>query len=430
MFICSACQKSYSKWQGKCDGCNSWNSLSEAPEVKLTRQRGSKKSATSFEIQKPVKLEELVTKNNNDNLITTGIGEFDNTVGGRLINGQVVLLAGAPGIGKSTLSLQITEGLSKKNKKILYVCGEESPEQIKHRADRLKLKLQNVLFLPETNAKKIETYVASHSNEIQILFIDSIQTLYNPEIPSTSGSVSQISECTNLITNLSKGFGITTFIIGHITKSGDIAGPMILEHMVDTVLFFEGDKRNELRILRVEKNRFGSTDEAGIFKMSQNGLTEVLDTKELFNSNSGGSVYSIVLEGTRPIVVEVQALATKSYFPNPRRTTSGFDINRLYILLAIIEKKLKLRMGEYDVYLNITGGLKITDPGLDLAVIKAVVSSVKDLKLNSSDVYFGEVGLNGEVRKVFLEEKRNKEANRIGFAKVYNSFIKNINSLN
>jgi len=350
-----------------------------------------------------------------------------------MVQGQVILFSGEPGIGKSTLTLQIIETLSQQGLRVVYISGEESPHQIKERADRLKLKLTNVLFLPEVNVTNLERYISSHSKEIDFIVVDSIQTLINPEIASSSGSVSQVAEATNRITSLAKGLNITTLIIGHVTKSGDIAGPKIVEHMVDTVIYFEGEKRYEFRVLRIEKNRFGPSDEVGIFRMSNEGLVEVRDTKELLNQSKNeepGSVFSLVMEGSRPVAIEVQALATKTYFPNPRRTTSGFDLNRLYILLAIIDKKLKIPTWDFDVYVNITGGIKITDPGLDLAVIAAVISSIKDKPISGNKVYFGEVGLTGEIRKVYFEDKRIKEAKRIGFdGIVSNKQFKNVKDI-
>jgi DNA repair protein RadA/Sms len=427
MFICSNCQKTYSKWMGQCENCGQWNTLKEIENSKIAISKGKKGKNLSTISSEPVRLSQISSKKglvNPELNIVTGLKEFDNTIGGRILPGQVILLAGSPGIGKSTLTLQIADALSQKNLSILYICGEESPEQIKHRADRLKLQLSNVLFLPETNIKAVESFVAAKNREIDLIIVDSIQTMYDPSVLSSSGSVSQIAESTNTITGLAKGYGIITFIIGHVTKSGDIAGPKILEHMVDTVLYFEGEKRYEFRVLRVEKNRFGPTDEAGIFKMTELGLSEVKDTKELFenkNQNSSGSVYGLILEGTRPVVVEVQALATKTYFTNPRRTTSGFDLNRLYILLAILDKKRKLKTGELDVYVNITGGIRITDPAIDLAVAAAIISSIKDTVVDKRNIYFGELGLTGEVRKVYLEDKRIKEAHRLGFEKIFSS---------
>ncbi|MFS8131140.1 MAG: DNA repair protein RadA [Candidatus Dojkabacteria bacterium] len=427
MFVCSNCGKNYSKWQGKCDSCNLWGTLEENKSQTMNFKRSGKasKKGVTTSTANAVNFKDLFKESKTNKFeLKTGINEFDNAMGGRLVSGQVILLSGAPGIGKSTLSAQITEAFSLAKLNVLYICGEESPEQIGYRVKRLGLKHENVLFLPETNIAAIENYVASNSDKIDIIFIDSIQTIYSPDILSTAGSVSQISEGTNRITNMSKGYGITTFIIGHITKSGDIAGPKILEHMVDTVVYFEGDKRMEFRILRVEKNRYGPTDEVGLFRMTEKGLAEVKDTKELFDPNKNdapGSVYSMVMEGTRPVVVEVQALASRSYFSNPRRTTSGFDLNRLFIILAIIEKKLKLNTGELDVYVNITGGIKVNDVGLDIAVVKAVISSIKNEIVPKTSIYFGEVGLTGEIRKVFLEDKRIKEAKRLGFENIFSN---------
>lgn len=432
MFQCEKCGKHYTKWQGQCTICGEWNSLSEIPDAVRTKGRSKgKHQSASVEVTQPVKLNELGKEGGaKSEAIQSGIYEFDNTVGGRILPGQVILFAGSPGIGKSTLTLQIIDKLSTQKKHVLYVCGEESPYQIKQRADRLQLELKNVLFLAETDIRKVENYIVTNQNKLDMIVVDSIQTMYEPTTLSSSGSVSQIAESTNILTNLAKGFGLATIVIGHVTKSGDIAGPMILEHMVDTVLYLEGERRFEFRILRVEKNRFGPTDEAGIFRMANGGLIEVKDTKDLFDAKkeeASGSVYALVLEGTRPVVVEVQALVTKTYFSNPRRTTSGFDLNRLYILLAILDKKLKMHTGDFDVYVNITGGIKVNDPAVDLAVLQAIISSLKDIKIDNTNVYFGEVGLTGEVRKVYLQEKRIKEGKRLGFSKIYSSeMLKNV----
>lgn len=434
MFICSNCQKTYLKWQGQCDNCKMWNTLVE--DTNAINPKLAKKGKTALRVAndvKPVRLSDLAkdskTASKKELAFTTGIYEFDNTIGGRIVPGQVFLFSGEPGVGKSTLSLQITETLSKLGLNILYVCGEESPLQIKHRADRLNLKLDNVMFLPDVNMDTVETYIVSHRDKIDCVIVDSIQTMFDPNVVGSSGNVAQISECTNRIVSLAKGYNIVTFIIGHVTKSGDIAGPKIMEHMVDTVLYLEGDKRYEFRVLRVEKNRYGSSDEVGLFKMTGQGMIEVKDTKDLFDkqkAEASGSVYALVMEGTRPVVVEVQALATRSYFSNPRRTTSGFDLNRLYIILAIIDKKLKMHTGEFDIYINITGGIKITDPGLDLAVMQSIVSSLKDKIVPRNNVYFGEVGLTGEIRKVFMEDRRVKEAKRLEFKNIFSSKEKNI----
>lgn len=417
MYICSNCQSEFSKWAGQCENCKQWNTFVEQ-EITDKPTKGKKVKKSKAEPARSVRFCEIKAEGGSEKPILTGIHEFDQTIGGRIVEGQVILLAGSPGIGKSTLSLDITEKLSSQGKQILYVSGEESPAQIKHRADRLELGLENVSFLPEYNAKHIEKHISSRRKNIDFVIVDSIQTLFSPDVASTAGSVSQISESTNILVNLAKGFSIPMIIIGHVTKSGDIAGPKILEHMVDTVLYFEGDKKHDLRMLRVEKNRFGPTDEVGIFKMTEAGLKEVQDTKELFDlkkDKEPGSVYGMAVHGNRPVVVEVQALATKSYFSIPKRTTSNFDVSRLNILLAIIDKKLRLKSHEYDVYVNITGGINFKDPGLDLPVLKAIVSSIKNEPVARTEIYFGEVGLTGEVRKVFMHERREKEAKRLGF---------------
>lgn len=422
MFTCSNCSKEYSKWQGKCEGCNEWNTIVEIAQT-VSPKSSRSKTKLNFKDVKTVKLSDIPKAVNLRKMIS-GIKEFDNTVGGGIISGQVILLSGEPGAGKSTLALHLLEALSKQGIKSLYVAGEESPEQIKHRADRLGLVESNAEFLQETNIELIENYVVSKIKNFDLILIDSIQTLYSTNVSSSSGSVSQVSECTDRLTNIAKGYGVPIILIGHVTKTGNIAGPKILEHMVDTVLYFEGDKKYEYRMLRVEKNRYGSTDEVGLFKMTEKGLKEINDEKELYNPQSKdniGSSFSIALEGNRPIVVEVQVLATKSYFEIPRRTTSGFDKSRLHIILAIADKILKLKTYQYDIYVNLTGGFSIKDPALDLAVLKALISSIKNIPVSSSIAYLGEVGLTGEIRKVFMQEKRIKEAKRLGFQKVLSS---------
>lgn len=429
MYICKECKKNYSKWQGKCDSCGTWGSLEESSipvnkDYSGSKTRRRRSASDHFDQIIGTNLSNLTLENTNYFDIKSGIDEFDNAIGGRIVAGQVILLGGTPGIGKSTLSSQLTESFSIQGLKVVYICGEESPMQIKKRIDRLGLKHANVIYITETNIDNIEHFVEKNLNDIDIIFIDSIQTIFTKELNSTAGSIAQISECTTRIVNLAKAHNKATFIIGHVTKTGDIAGPKILEHMVDTVLYFEGEKRFELRMLRVEKNRFGPTDEVGIFKMSVRGLVQVKDTKELFDSTQediAGSVYSMVLEGNRPIALEVQALVTKTYFSQPRRTVNGFDFNKLNILIAIIEKILNISMWEYDIYVNITGGIKTSDAGIDLAIIKAILSSLKNTPVSRRSIYFAEVGLTGQLRKVWLEDKRTKEAKRIGFENIFNS---------
>lgn len=416
MYNCENCNKEYSKWQGKCDSCQEWGTIREGTTTEPTiRSRGKKESKVTRKVTK------FELKEGKFETIETGIAELDNSLGGRMIRGQVILLSGSPGIGKSTLSSQLADKLSTRKYKVTYICGEESPEQIHQRLKRLKLKAENVDFIQEYEINHISAYIEENKANIDVLIVDSIQTVYSANLTSMQGSVSQVSECTSMLTSLSKAYGITTIIIGHVTKSGEIAGPKLLEHIVDTVMYFEGDKTSDLRILKGEKNRFGPTDEVGLFQMTESGLKELSDTKDLFSKDkpeNEGSVYSMVLEGNRAFVIEVQALATKTYFSNPRRATSGFDLNRLYILLAVIDKNLRLTTGEYDIYVNITGGLKTSDRGLDLAIIKAIVSSIRNIKVKNDSVTFGEVGLTGEIRKVHLQEKREKEAKRMGFSNV------------
>lgn len=434
MYICNVCQKSYTKWQGRCDSCETWGSLEESSS-KTKFSSGAKtqrKKSSEIATITPLKLHELTDDKNLSHFLTSGIEEFDNTVGGRLVAGQVTLLAGTPGIGKSTLCSQLTEAFSTQGKSVLYICGEESPIQIKQRTERLGFRQENVDYIAEVDIAKIEVFLELNSSKYSLVFVDSIQTIFTGELNSSSGSISQISECTNRLVSLAKGLNVAMIIIGHVTKTGDIAGPKILEHMVDTVLYIEGEKRMELRILRVEKNRFGPADEVGIFKMESSGLKQITDTKELFDPNieeAAGSVFSMSVEGNRPVVIEVQALATKSYFPQPRRTASGFDFNRMNILIAVIEKILKISMGEYDVYINITGGMKINDSGLDLAVIASIISSVKNKVIPRSTIFFGEVGLTGEIRKVWLEDKRIKESKRLGFQNLVSREIGNVRNL-
>ncbi len=427
MFKCTNCSKEYSKWQGRCDACQEWGTIQESSsksESSVVRSRGKKETKVTREIKR------FEFKEGSFESIQTGIAELDNSLGGRLVRGQVLLLSGSPGIGKSTLSSQLADKLSEQKYNVTYICGEESPEQIYQRLKRLKLKATNVDFIQEYEINHISSYIEENKDKIDVLIVDSIQTVYSEGLTSMQGSVSQVSECTSMLTNLSKAFGITTVIIGHVTKSGEIAGPKLLEHIVDTVMYFEGDKTSDLRILKVEKNRFGPTDEVGLFQMTENGLKELMDTKDLFSKDkpeSEGSAYSMVLEGNRAFVIEVQALATKTYFSNPRRACSGYDLNRLYILLAVIDKNLRLTTGEYDIYVNITGGLKTSDRALDLAIIKAIVSSIKSQKIKNDTVTFGEVGLTGEIRKVLLQDKREKEAKRMGFAKI--ETMKNVKKL-
>ena len=423
-YICKQCKKTYTKWVGKCDNCGAWNSLEEI-ESNLNYnyrkiQKDIKYTNTQTIIKKLSQISE--TKDSLTTEIYTNISEIDNLVGGKFIAGQYILLAGSPGIGKSTLCLQILNSFYLQNKKILYLAGEESLIQIKNRIDRLGIKIDDVDFVETRDVYQLINIL--EQNVYDVFFVDSIQTLYSPNINSVPGSVSQVCECANLIMEIIKAKNILTFIIGHITKSGDIAGPMYLEHMVDTILLFEGDRKSEARYLKVIKNRFGPTDELGIFRMTNKGLVSIKNTLDLIDSSSfdiksPGIVFVMTAEGNRPIPLEVQALASRTFFSNPRRTASNFDINRLYIILALLEKKMHIAINEYDIFINIVGGIKYDDPGIDLGVLMSIYSSLKDFVVSRNKIFFGEVGLSGEIKKVYIEDKRIKESNLLGFTEFF-----------
>ena len=410
VFVCSGCGYESPKWMGKCPACNEWNSFYEEKVVLSS----SSKSGTKKEISKPIELNKIEGKS--ESKISTGFNELDRVLGGGLVNGSLILLGGEPGIGKSTLILQICNKI-KTDGKVLYISGEESGEQIKLRADRLGVKNDNLLFLSETNIENIEENILSINPKLVI--IDSIQTMFSEEITSAPGSVSQVREITAKIMRTCKENGITTILIGHVTKDGNIAGPRVLEHMVDTVLYLEGERYFSYRMLRGVKNRFGSTNEIGMFEMQSEGLVEITDPSKVLISereeNPSGSVIIATMEGTRPLLVEFQALTTPTVFGMPRRTANGIDYNRLAVLIAVLEKKLGLNLGNQDVYLNVVSGLKINEPAIDLGIIAATVSSFKNLPIDTGTVVLGEVGLTGEIRSVNLIEKRLKEAEKLGF---------------
>jgi len=404
---CQNCGYSSHKWLGKCPDCGEWNSFVEEERVsKLKRQKTAE----------PVALEDV--SHSEGSRHSTGIGELDRTLGGGVVMGSVVLIGGDPGIGKSTLILQSMKGLSKLGK-VLYVSGEESPEQVKLRAERLKISSGDIVLLPETSLEGILSVVQKISP--QAIVIDSIQTIFSVELPSAPGSVGQIRECSTKLMFLAKKHGIPLFIIGHVTKEGAIAGPKVLEHIVDTVLYFEGDKGNPFRILRAVKNRFGSTNEIGVFEMQEAGLQEVDNPSQLFLSerpeNVPGSVVTVSLEGTRPLLIEVQALVTASSFGVPRRTALGVDYNRVNLLIAVIDKRLGIHLGGMDIYVNVVGGLKIDEPAIDIALIAAIVSSFKNQPVDKGIFTFGEVGLSGEIRAISQSEIRCREAIKLGFQK-------------
>jgi len=412
VFFCKECGMESPKWLGQCPGCKAWNSLVEAP------QAGKVKSAygvSPLSAAEPVLLSEVDT--GEEERMATGIGELDRVLGGGIVVGSLVLVGGDPGIGKSTLLLQMCYALAQKERKVLYVSGEESIRQIRMRADRLQVTDGSTLLLAETSLNRVEETVRRILPEVVI--IDSIQTIYREETEAAPGSPGQIKEATASLLRLAKGLGITIFIIGHVTKEGVVAGPRMLEHMVDTVLYFEGDRHASYRILRGVKNRFGSTNEIGVFEMRNEGLQEVLNPSEyMLNGKpqgASGSVVSCSMEGTRPILLEIQALVAPTSFGFPRRQTAGSDLNRLNLLMAVLEKRLGLSISNCDAYVNIAGGLRITEPAIDLGVVMAVVSSFKNRPIEDKLVAFGEIGLSGEVRAVNMAENRVAEAKKMGF---------------
>ncbi len=416
-FFCSECGAQSAKWIGKCPSCESWNTYNEeiiSNETKQEKQRSSWDN--NKEKVLPLNLAEI--KSENTARITTHDQELNRVLGGGIVYGSLVLVAGQPGIGKSTLLLQIATSIKAK---ILYVSGEESAEQIKMRADRMKMNNNDCFILTEINISKI-LQTAEKMNP-DILIVDSVQTLSSPFIESAPGSVSQIRECTAELQKFAKSRQIPTFIIGHITKEGSIAGPKLLEHIVDVVLQFEGDRNYTYRILRTLKNRFGSTDEIGIYEMMSNGLREVANPSELLLSQNeerlSGSAIASTIEGLRPMLIEAQALVTASVYGTPQRSATGYDAKRLNMLLAVLEKRCGLPFGQMDVFLNMAGGLRVSDPSIDLSVITALISSLENIYVNKHICFAGEVGLSGEIRSVSRIEQRIQEADRLGFETIY-----------
>ena len=398
VFECIECGYTSPKWMGKCPGCGAWDSFIEAKEEKKRKISSKSKILKLDEIEK----EEIQR-------FSTGNSELDLVLGGGVVPGELVLIGGSPGVGKSTLMLKLAGNI---DKKVLYIAGEESPSQIKLRAERLNLKNKNLFIMPEI---VLENFIDEIKN-YDLVIIDSIQTIYSNEIQSAPGSVSQVRNATFELMRVAKENKIPIFIVGHITKEGSIAGPRVLEHMVDCVLYFEGEISNEIRILRAFKNRFGSTSEIGIFEMKNSGL-EVAKNRLFFDKKpTPGSVVSVILEGSRPIILEVQALVSESY-SIPKRSATGFDINRLNMILALLEKKLNIPLNRYDVFINVAGGIKITETGADLAIIMAIVSSFKNRPISKESIFIGEVSLVGDIREVAGIEQRLKEAANLGFKK-------------
>ncbi|WP_022852869.1 DNA repair protein RadA [Thermodesulfatator atlanticus] len=405
-FYCQQCGYQSFKWLGRCPGCGSWGTL---VEENATPSKKAKKPAKFFSITEISHLEEPRVK--------THLSELDQVLGGGLVPGSLILLGGDPGIGKSTLLLQVLKNLATKGHKVIYLSGEESPQQIKLRAERLNANHENILIMPETDLSS--ALEATLAEKPVLLAVDSIQTVFTPEISSAPGSVSQVRECTNKLLEFAKTQGVTVILVGHVTKEGALAGPRVLEHLVDTVLYFEGERTAHFRILRAVKNRFGSTNEIGVFEMTAKGLVPVGNPSAYFLSNTEktapGAVVCATMEGTRPLLVEVQALVSKTPLATPRRTSVGFDPQRLSMIAAILEKKVGLSFYDQDIYLNVVGGIKLTEPGADLAVAMALASSRLERTLPPKLFLFGEVGLTGEVRPVAYAELRVKEGLKLGF---------------
>ncbi len=415
-YVCSECGYESAKWYGRCPACNNWNCLVEESRVPQIPSALGGRTSLAVPAARAVPVGELSFSD--EQRFGTGLSEFDRVLGGGLVGGSVVLIGGDPGIGKSTLLLQVCEYLGR-GSRVLYISGEESPNQIKLRARRLGVASQNLLILTETDIDNILSAVEQEKPEIVI--VDSIQTVHNEALSSIPGSVAQIRECTQRLTQVAKTRGIAFFLVGHVNKEGSIAGPKVLEHMVDAVLYFEGDNNLTYRILRAAKNRFGSTNEIGIFEMAENGLAEVENPSLMLLSgkpkNVSGTCAVSVMEGTRPIFAEVQALVAGVSYGNPRRTTSGVDYNRAAMLLAVLEKRAGYKLSACDAYINVIGGLRLTEPSSDLAVVLAVASSYKDVPIDDGLVAVGEVGLAGELRSVRGAESRILEAKRLGFAR-------------
>ena len=413
-FVCGACGYESPKWMGQCPGCKSWNTFVEETvspgQTKHQEAAGRKKA-------EPVALSEISL--DEEDRIHTGIKELDRVLGGGIVQGSMTLVGGDPGIGKSTLLLQVCRNLADQVS-VLYISGEESLKQIKLRAQRIGAFGERLRLLCETNLDTIRQVIEKEKPTVVV--IDSIQTMYNEEVSSAPGSVSQVRESTGVLLQIAKGLGVSVFIVGHVTKDGNVAGPRVLEHMVDTVLYFEGDRHASYRILRGVKNRFGSTNEIGVFEMREEGLVEVENPSEFMLAGrpegASGSVVACSMEGTRPILIEIQALVCASNFGMPRRTAAGTDYNRVNLLMAVLEKRLGLHLSASDAYVNIAGGIRMNEPAVDLGILLAVVSSYKDIVIDDKVLVFGEVGLSGEVRAVSMAEQRVQEAKKLGFTTV------------
>lgn len=410
VFFCQNCGHEENKWLGQCPMCKEWNSFVEEAVVVT-------KSSTVKQLKETEVVSLKHVKTDHEERIRTSIEELDRVLGGGIVPGSLILVGGDPGIGKSTLLLQVCQKLCAAKKQVLYISGEESLKQIKLRANRMGEFTEDLYLLCETNLEIIKNVIQKRKPDMVV--IDSIQTMYSEEVGSAPGSVSQVRESTNVFLQLAKGLGISIFIVGHVTKEGTVAGPRVLEHMVDTVLYFEGDRHASYRILRGVKNRFGSTNEIGVFEMRQSGLAEVQNASEFMLSgrpeNASGSVVACSMEGTRPILLEIQALVCNSNFGLPRRTAAGTDYNRVNLLMAVLEKRAGMHLSNSDAYVNIAGGIKMNEPAIDLGIVLAIVSSYKNRPVDEKTIVFGEVGLSGEVRAVSMPEQRVAEAKKLGF---------------
>lgn len=429
VFFCQNCGHEENKWLGQCPMCKEWNTFVEEP-VSFSKSA----SAKQIKDAEVVALKHVET--DQEERIKTKIEELDRVLGGGIVPGSLLLVGGDPGIGKSTLLLQVCQRLCEDKHQVLYISGEESLKQIKLRANRMGEFTEDLLLLCETNLEIVKNVIQKRKPEVVI--IDSIQTMYSEEVASAPGSVSQVRESTNVFMQLAKGLGISIFIVGHVTKEGTVAGPRVLEHMVDTVLYFEGDRHASYRILRGVKNRFGSTNEIGVFEMRQNGLEEVENPSEFMLNgkpeNASGSVVACSMEGTRPILIEIQAIVCSSNFGMPRRTAAGTDYNRVNLLMAVLEKRVGIHLSNYDAYVNIAGGIKMNEPAVDLGIVMAIVSSYKNQPIDEKTIVFGEVGLSGEVRAVNMPEQRVAEAKKLGFTtcimpEVSRDVVKNIKGI-
>ena len=413
VFFCQNCGHEENKWLGQCPMCKEWNSFVE--EAVTVSKSNALRQVKEAEV---ISLKHVET--DREERIHTSIEELDRVLGGGIVPGSLILVGGDPGIGKSTLLLQVCQKLCEEKRQILYISGEESLKQIKLRANRMGEFTEDLWLLCETNLEIVKNVIEKRKPDVVI--VDSIQTMYSEEVTSAPGSVSQVRESTNVFMQLAKGLGISIFIVGHVTKEGTVAGPRVLEHMVDTVLYFEGDRHASYRILRGVKNRFGSTNEIGVFEMRQNGLAEVQNASEFMLSgrpeNASGSVVACSMEGTRPILLEIQALVCNSNFGMPRRTAAGTDYNRVNLLMAVLEKRAGIHLSNTDAYVNIAGGIKMNEPAIDLGIVMALVSSFKNRPVDEKTIVFGEVGLSGEVRAVSMPEQRVAEAKRLGFETV------------